>query len=165
VVLEGGEHGGVRFGMIAVEPAEAVFCNVRPDRETRNYYHEFFHFVAPRGVALGYTPERYAQLNPPGTRYFGTSREFRLSNRGNAPLDPTDRIPGFVTGYAQANPDEDMAEVFGLMMADPAWMAARCRGDPVIAAKAAFVRQLAQAVVPDLDQDFWRRRDGAREQP
>ena len=102
-------------------------------------------------------------LNPPGFRYRGGGRTALADPTLTAV--PTDRVPGFLSMYSTSAVDEDKAEVFAYLMADPEFVDARVRVDPVVRAKVARMRELLAGFCPAINDQFWERVHRARKQP
>jgi hypothetical protein len=54
----------------------------------------------------------------------------------------SDRVPGFLTGYATAAVEEDKAETFAYMIVDPEYVLARSAWDQVVRTKADRMRAM-----------------------
>jgi hypothetical protein len=123
-----------------------------PSYLRRLVHHEVFHFVdlADDGVVLA--DPTFASLNPPGFEYGSGGRAMRERSAAAFGAAPA----GFVSRYATSAVEEDKAEIFAFLMTRPQAMAELGHRDPIIAAKAAHVRQLAAALSDELDQSFWR---------
>jgi len=118
----------------------------------RLVHHEVFHFadLADDGIVRG--DPAYAALNPPGFEYGSGGRSMRQRSSaafGEAPA-------GFVSRYATSAVEEDKAEVFAFLMTRPEAMAELGRRNPVVAAKAAYIRALVGGLSDELDGAFWR---------
>jgi len=81
----------------------------------------------------------WRQLNPAGFEYkrgaSGTTDDPTVLLSGSPPQ-------GFVSRYATVAPNEDRAEVFAFMMADPEGLAKRLAQDPVLAAKVRYLQTM-----------------------
>lgn len=116
--------------------ASAVFL-------ARLVHHEVFHFVDFADDGLVVVDPDWEKLNPPDFRYEGGGRAVR-DPEASAPTGPE----GFVTRYATASLEEDKAEIFSWLMNDRALLAARARGDGVLAAKVARIDGIIRAFFP-----------------
>ena len=103
-------------------------------------HHEMFNLLDHSAGTLDAADPDWTAANPAGFHYgpggFAATAE-------NASTDLSSAVTGFVTTYARSAIEEDKAEVYGWLMADPAAVAARVRVDPTLATK---VRRM-QAVV------------------
>ncbi len=118
----------------------------------RLIHHEVFHFadLADDGVVLA--DPIFAALNSPSFEYGSGGRSMRERSSaafGEAP-------DGFVSRYATSAVEEDKAEVFAFLMTRPEAMTALGHRDPVLAAKAAYIRRRVALLSDELDQAFWR---------
>jgi hypothetical protein len=109
----------------------------------RLVHHEVFHFVDFADDGLVVVDPAWEMLNPAGFRYEGGGRAVR-DPEASAPTGPE----GFVTRYATASLEEDKAEIFSWLMNDHALLAARSRGDGVLAAKVARLDTIVRAFFP-----------------
>ncbi|MBW2459162.1 MAG: hypothetical protein JRI68_31990 [Deltaproteobacteria bacterium] len=161
------ERAGLRRVMLCAELREArrpipslpnyrntllLDAEASPSYLRRLIHHEVFHFadLADDGVVLA--DPGYRALTPPGFEYGSggrTMRERSSSAFGEAPA-------GFVSRYATSAIEEDKAEVFAFLMTRPAAMDQLGRRDPVVAAKAAYVRMVVALLSDELDEAFWR---------
>jgi uncharacterized protein (TIGR02996 family) len=110
-----------------------------------------------------YADPGWLALNPPGFRY-GRGGWAALGDPARTD-DPTDRVPGFLTGYSTASVEEDKAEVFAYLMVHPEYVAGRADRDPVLRAKTARMRALLSAFCPSADARFWETVKRARAGP
>jgi hypothetical protein len=121
---------------LAVPDAYTLYVDVSLDGQEqltvrRVIHHEVFHLidVGPNAAA---DDQAWRQLNPAGFEY----------KRGTSGMtdDPTVLLsrtapPGFVSKYATVASEEDRAEVFAFLMADPEGLAKKVAENPVVAAK------------------------------
>jgi len=124
-----------------------------PDFLRRLLHHEIFHFVdlADDGVLL-WDPT-WERLNRPDFDYGRGGRDMREPIASAL----TDEQPGFLTRYATSALEEDKAETFAFLMAQPALVAARAATDPVLAAKVARIRRIVATLDPEMNEAFWAR--------
>lgn len=120
-----------------------VDADASPAFLARLVHHEVFHFVDFADDGLVVVDPAWEKLNPPDFRYEGGGRAVR-DPEASAPTGPE----GFVTRYATASLEEDKAEIFSWLMNDHALLAARARGDGVLAAKVARIDAIVRAFFP-----------------
>jgi hypothetical protein len=129
-------------GVLAEDPAYARTA----------VHHEFFHLLDYRDDGQVYRDPAWEALNPPGTRY-GRGGWSVLGDPQTAVL--TDRYPGFLNHYSTTGVEEDKAEVFAYLVAQPSYVAGRAAADPVLRAKAARMTEQLAAFCPEVDGAFW----------
>lgn len=120
-----------------------VDADASPAFLARLVHHEVFHFVDFADDGLVVVDPAWEKLNPADFRYEGGGRTIR-DPEASAPTGPD----GFVTRYATASLEEDKAEIFSWLMNDHALLAARSRGDTVLAAKVARIDAIVRAFFP-----------------
>ena len=127
-------------------------------------HHEFFHLVDFHDDGVIYRDPAWAALNAATFRY-------GAGGRTQQEVGPTsvlsDKVPGFLNHYSTLGVEEDKAELFANLMVDPAHVAARAGADPILAAKAARLKDLLARFAPAVDAAFWdearrNERDGER---
>jgi hypothetical protein len=118
----------------------------------RLVHHELFHFADYADDDQLKRDPAWEGLNDRWFVYGSGGRFQRVP--GSARL--TANLPGFVSGYATSALEEDKAELFAFMVTEPAVVAAIERKDPVIAAKAARLKQQLARFSPALELGFWR---------
>jgi len=111
----------------------------------RLIHHEIFHFIDYADDGVVRHDQRWEQLNEPSFAGYGHGGR-SMRDPASSAVDPT--LRGFVTGYSTSAVEEDKAELFAFMMAAPDMVARRAAGDPVIAAKAAYLRRVVAALSP-----------------
>jgi len=126
-----------------------------PDEVRRSFHHEVFHLIDYRDDGVVTRDPAWEALNPPGFKYAGGGRA-ALADPAMT-TDPTDKVPGFVTGYSTSAVEEDKAELFAFLVVHPAYMAKRAATDPVIRAKVARMKALLAAFCPAVDEAYWAR--------
>ncbi len=123
-------------------------------------HHEFFHMIDWRDDGAVYSDRSWMGLNPKG---------FTYGDGGvNAQDDPTvslhtEAAPGFLNRYSMSGVEEDKAELFAHLLVEPAFVARRSKQDAFLGAKTARLKELLRDFCPDLDDEFWRRSQGAAE--
>jgi len=123
-----------------------------PDYLRRVIHHEFFHMVDFADDGVIYADPGWARLN---------SAEFRYGNGGKAAQGRstssilTHNFPGFLDYYATTGVEEDKAEVFACLLAEPAYVEMRIQTDTVLGAKVNRMKELLARFCPDLDERFW----------
>jgi hypothetical protein len=137
---------------------EVLYLDVSRGRTDEPYvrkviHHEFFHIIDLRDDNHLYEDERWSKLNPRGFKY----------GPGGVHLqhDPTvtetgKDEPGFLNRYAASGVEEDKAEVFAHLMAEPKAMKERAVKDRYMRAKIARMKELLAAFCPQADEEFWK---------
>jgi hypothetical protein len=115
-----------------------------PDYLRHVLHHEFFHLLDARGDALVRDDVDWAALNPRGFRYgAGGDRAWR---QRVAAFGAAERPAGFVSDYARFGAEEDKAETFAFLFAEPGKLAEIGRADPIVAAKRALLERRLRAL-------------------
>jgi hypothetical protein len=150
VLVAGLKQKGGAAAAFALGPAGAMFADPRALGDEYRFHHELFHFVDYRVHGRPPAHGPWLALNRDGTRYSGSARPLAGAAAGKAaPLTaPRHDLPGFVTAYAQSASEEDMAEVFATLMARREVATELAKSDPVIAAKAQYVRDALDKLAP-----------------
>jgi hypothetical protein len=120
----------------------------------RGFHHEFFHVVdfAINGQAYN-RDAGWALLNGPDFR--GYRGEDGWSMLGQAAAAPRTDLPGFLTLYSTSSVQEDKAEVFSFLIADPAFLQRRMEKDPVIAKKVKYLKRVLRRFCPEMNEAFF----------
>ncbi len=108
----------------------------KPDFARRLVHHEFFHFVDFADDQQLKQDAAWASLN---------DRFFSYGSGGRYERDPGAAHfgsggPGFASKYGRAALEEDKAEIFSFLMAEPERTLALAQRDPVVAAKVAALQ-------------------------
>ncbi len=109
----------------------------------RTLHHEIYHFADLADDGHLAPDPTWESLNAPGFAYGAGGRSLRSW------AAKASDVPGFVSGYATAGPEEDKAETFAFVVARPAIVRERAKDDRVLAAK---VREVARRI-ESLDHD------------
>lgn len=117
-------------------------------------HHEYFHVIDLRDDGQLYRDPAWAALNPEGFQYGAGGAA--VQNDSSVSL-PSDSIPGFLNKYGATGVEEDKAELFAALFAEPERVAKRVEQDSFLAAKLARLKELLQAFVPTMDKTFWER--------
>jgi len=115
-------------------------------------HHEYYHLIDLRDDGLLYEDDRWAQLNPKGFKYGAGGRSAQQDRLASL---STSHIKGFLNTYSMTGVEEDKAEMFAHMMAEPKAVAARASDDTVIRAKVERMKELMQVFCPAMDKQFW----------
>jgi hypothetical protein len=118
-------------------------------RETM--HHEYFHFVDLGPGMKNVSRFNWPDLNAPEFSYGTGGENMRNSDAGVLRSD----LPGFLTQYATASEDEDRAETFSHLWADPAFVKTRVAVDPVLESKVERIKAVVAEIVPEMDETFW----------
>src|SRR5262249_29502615 len=115
-------------------------------------HHEFYHIIDYRDDGKLYQDDSWAKLNPPDFKY-GTGGK-------NAQNDPTvslssDKYPGFLNRYATTGVEEDKAEIFSHLMAEPQMVLDRAAKDMVLQSKVDRMKELMSIFCPAMDKKYW----------
>jgi hypothetical protein len=150
VLIEGLKHKGVPASAFAIAPAAAMLATPAMFSNPFGLHHELFHFADYR--LLGRPPDDSAwiALNAPGTRYGSGGRRMVASTTGSYGRlnEPRRDLPGFVTEYATSAPEEDRADVFAMLLAQPTLSTELAASDPAIAAKMRYVTAAVERLCP-----------------
>jgi hypothetical protein len=121
----------------------------------RGFHHEFFHVVdfAINGQAYN-RDAGWALLNGPDFR------GYRGEDFGQAAAAPRTDLPGFLTLYSTSSVQEDKAEVFSFLIADPAFLQKRMEKDPVIAKKVKHLKRVLRRFCPEMNEAFFSKLSG-----
>jgi hypothetical protein len=117
-------------------------------------HHDLFHMIDYSDDGELYTDKEWEALNPKGFHY-GHGGKSAQSDAMSSVL--TSRDPGFLNSYSKTGVEEDKAEIFANLMVAPAYVARRCRTDPVLRAKVAAMKRLLARFCPEVDERFWLR--------
>lgn len=111
----------------------------------RLVHHELFHFFD--FADEGRLRENAAWTEDNGLFCYG---EGGRSVRGARASELSDEMPGFLTRYAMSAVEEDKAEVFSLLMTQPAEVRGRAERDGVVRAKVRRLAEKLTRVAPEL---------------
>jgi len=117
----------------------------------RLLHHEVFHFADYADDDVVAFDAEWSALNPRGFTYGPGGRAVR--GRGAGSLVELD---GFVSVYATSALEEDKAELFAVMMTQPAWLARRLEADAILALKHAHLLRLVAGLSPEMGPSYWR---------
>jgi hypothetical protein len=115
-------------------------------------HHEYYHLIDLRDDGKLYEDKEWTKLNPPDFKY-GTGGKNAQNDRTVSVA--TDKYPGFLDRYAMTGVEEDKAEVFSHMMAEPLTVQERAAKDPVLQAKVERMKELMAAFCPAMDKKYW----------
>ena len=116
-------------------------------RFRQTLHHEMFHLIDAASGTLGADDPQWSAANPPGFHYGTGGFNASPDNTSNELASGT---AGFLTAYSRSGIEEDKAEVYGWLMADPSVVRRRTRADAGLATKAERVRVLAAKLNPTL---------------
>jgi hypothetical protein len=113
----------------------------------RVLHHDLFHIIDWRDDGVLYGDPQWESLNAPGFHY-GSGGKNAQNDSSMSVL--TEKLPGFLDRYATTGAEEDKAELFAMMMVDPAYVHRRCEADAVLRAKVQRMRELMRSFCPEL---------------
>ena len=108
----------------------------------RTVHHEFFHLIDYASGYHGWDDPAWAALNESGFEY-----SEHIPAISSAAMDAEfstavrEDLPGFLSGYARTNAQEDKAELFSYLVEDPALVRRVAARDPIVAKKAAHLKE------------------------
>ena len=114
-------------------------------------HHEFFHVIDLKDDG-SLKDDGWAGLNPAEFKY-GAGGITAQENSGTAVL--SDKVPGFLNHYSTTGVEEDKAEVFAYLVADPTALAARVKDDRLLGRKAERMKKLMADFCPQVNNTFW----------
>jgi hypothetical protein len=115
-------------------------------------HHEFFHVIDYRDDGSLYEDDRWKSLNPAGFKYGTGGRNAQEMSQTSV---LTAEFPGFLNHYSTTAVEEDKAEVFANLIVDLECVEDTARGDPVLRAKVAQVKELLARFSPEMNDNFW----------
>lgn len=138
---------------------DTLYLDVSRGRTSKLYqnrvlHHEFFHFLDYKDDGKVYRDDDWAKLNSPGFKYGSGGAKVQDNRKTGV---PTTEYAGFVDHYATTGVEEDKAETFTYMITDAAYLAERCKAEPVLAAKVSRIRELMAKFCPKMGEAFWQR--------
>lgn len=68
---------------------------------------------------------------------------------------PDDSVPGFLNKYSRSGVEEDKAEIFAHMMAQPGVLDARMENDSILLSKYLEMRRRLKEYCPEMNEAFW----------
>lgn len=119
----------------------------------RVVHHEFFHQIDWADDGKVYVDKEWDALNREDFRYGTGGYDVQDDPRQGIAR----KIPGFMNLYSQSGIEEDKAEIFSYLMADPNLIKRRTAGDDVIARKTRMMKRLLKSFCPSFDEAFWKR--------
>lgn len=154
MLLEDFHHRGVELPLMAMGPYGTIAADVKVDN-LRILHHEVFHLVDYQIFGDPPPSQPWMGLNRPGFQYSGSARQMIVALRHTGLSELTDAHPGFISRYATATAVEDRAELFSALVTHPAYVRRRCEHDPVLRAKAEYLRRRVAEWEPSMGSDFW----------
>jgi hypothetical protein len=110
-------------------------------------HHELFHLIDYAAGTLGRPDPAWTAANPAGFQYGGGGFDALTQN---ASVDLASATTGFLTSYSRSAIEEDKAEVYGWLMADPGAASERAAVDPTVQVKLARLREILTGFDPEL---------------
>jgi putative zinc-binding metallo-peptidase len=117
-------------------------------------HHEFFHIIDYRDDGNLYQDKTWSALNASGFKY-GSGGQNAQDNSSSSVL--TDQYPGFLNYYSTTGVEEDKAEVFAILIVEPAYIEERIKKDAVLQAKVTLMKKQLNKFCPELNNAFWEK--------
>jgi hypothetical protein len=118
----------------------------------KTFHHEFFHIIDYRDDGSVYADPTWAALNREGVRYGSGGSQLQDDPEVSV---PTNAYAGFLNRYSMQGVEEDKAEIFACLMADPLLLQERLGRDRILASKVERMKALLKAFCPEADKSFW----------
>jgi hypothetical protein len=151
---------GVHIGGYSNPPSRSLILEIdeaaqQPFKSIK-LHHEIFHLI-DRAILGQFAKQdlAWARLNGPGFRGYQSGDGWKwMANQQPGQSKPQAEA-GFVSPYSMSSIQEDKAEVFGLLMEDPAALTALAEKDPVIRTKVERMKQLVRQASPKMDNKYF----------
>lgn len=111
-------------------------------------HHEVYHMITTK-ISLKDYKLKWQNCNPQGFHY-----EQNATKEHGYGLGESADI-GFLTGYSRSSVEEDMAEVFAVMMLKYDWSVKRMENDTIIRNKVMLIKQIVVMACEEMDGKFW----------
>jgi len=118
---------------------------------SKTIYHELFHIIDPSRRSANWT-----YLNHPKFMYMGS--QFQSTGVSQSQIAKTaaeDVAHDFVSAYAMSFEQEDRAETFAYMLANPKQFAQMVEASAVLAKKSKEMKRIVKNVSFDMTDEFW----------
>jgi hypothetical protein len=152
---------GIHIGGYSYPPSRALILEIENGDKrafkSRTMHHEIFHLIdrAILGQFARQDPG-WLRLNGPAFKGYQIGDGWNwMAQQNGQPKPVADK--GFVSPYSMSSVQEDKAEVFALLMEDPAALANMAQSDPIIRAKADRIKQLVHQASPKMDRKFFEK--------
>ncbi len=152
---------GIHIGGYSYPPSKALILEIDNEDKrtfkTLTLHHEIFHLIdrAILGQFARQDPG-WLRLNGPAFKGYQVGDGWNwMAKQNGQPKPVADK--GFVTPYSMSSVQEDKAEVYALLMEDPAALAKLAQSDPIIRAKADRIKQLVHQASPKMDRKFFEK--------
>jgi hypothetical protein len=153
---------GIHIGGYSYPPSRALILEIENGDKrafkSLTLHHEIFHLIdrAILGQFARQDPA-WLRLNGPAFKGYqvGDGWNWMAKQTAGQPKPVADK--GFVSPYSMSSVQEDKAEVFALLMEDPAALANLAQSDPIIRAKAERIKQLVRQASPKMDHKFFEK--------
>jgi Putative zinc-binding metallo-peptidase len=129
------------------------YININNLFAAKTIHHEIFHIIDYHNNEKNESDEAWRGLNAKGFQY--GSGGFDLVEDSMALL-PDDSVEGFLNKYSRSSVEEDKAEIFSHMIADPERVKARLPKDALIKSKCFAIERFILRCYPDMNNAFWQ---------
>ncbi|CAN5564143.1 hypothetical protein BH10PLA2_BH10PLA2_26470 [soil metagenome] len=153
---------GVHIGGYSHPPSRALILEIENEGKRAFHgltmHHEIFHLIDRAILGQFARQDLYwMRLNGPAFKGYQVGDGWNwMANQPTGKAKPV-ADKGFVSPYSMSSVQEDKAEVFGLLMEDPAKLTKLSKEDPVIRAKADRIKQLVHQASPRMDHKFFEK--------
>ena len=132
--------------------ASLLVIEVRGQRAI--FSHEFGHAIHSRFRST-FPEEEWNSFVPPTAGYLGSGQEYIKSGLDERPFTPQLLDRGFITGYASASLNEDVAEMIEALLVGDLRLWSAATDAPLVAGKLACLLEFLHRVDPAFDRDYF----------